>query len=859
MFPSGGGMEKAVVPRQHTTAFCAKSAQVIIYPAAADSVDLPDLSFSKNREENVFVLTTPREQQLIFQKNANIAERAIVLDDLRLKKLLSPLWPLMENLNITFNIVGRRAALLKIVSDNKNVIVEAHWNLFVPYFDQIKILPIVHPEILDIFAKAVFHYAAIIMTHPEATKNDLRRLIIEGYRAQPELLLASMDIFNKPGIYHIRPTKNWLGRISAANDVYRLQIDVSAALANPLVNPEFLENVTSFIHKVVKNYAFRYVDYLWTQRYGISCNSKSIKGMVSFEGDEIIIDVLPLIEVQDWKPTVYLNLGYAIMLATLRYSGKEHKEENIHLAAMKTWNRYLSFEESAEKQSVRELYSLYYCTEEEQCCGLLECMIGQKSPELIDDFIMLIGYSSKETFLERFNVLKESRYEKRTGVHFEQVLGTVRNMNTSLMRNNINYSKLIEVLRNDNIDHLQLTEFLRTGRLGDRHVVDVSEWLLLRTLLYDVINAPKVFRNDYKMLLKVLTKVNKSLIVYIWTLGINDDPRYEMVSSYIAKLMNDIFVFNRVKIYEIVADPVECLEAEAVTGYLLNWAALQPEERRSIVKEIVSILPRNWVEHLSVQTPDDVDELIRVLTVRGSGIIGFYLHQAYRWGSTNDPLTARIRSNFAALLKHAQGAILPSKRVMGGAMLLLLLAQIISDERDGFAGNITITEEERNAVRDLIKQCIGWGQMHFVIMIAGIAAGYMGSIDGWILQQFDSLLGRYDAGDRVVLRSVVQFDVDNLIERALISFKDGEEKALLNKIQCLRFGVDPVVSDQANKFLRAMASRCGISSPEAALKQRNIRELVLSSVQHLKAQALSMRNGRGWTRQNNRMKVDKRQ
>jgi len=214
--------------------------------------------------------------------------------------------------------------------------------------------------------------------------------------------------------------------------------------------------------------------------------------------------------------------------------------------------------------------------------------------------------------------------------------------------------------------------------------------------------------------------------------------------------------------------------------------------------------------------------------VRSSGLFGFYLHQVYRWGSTQDPLTERIRSNFSQLLKQAQGAILPAKRVMGGAMLLLLLAQIISDEQDGFAANIVITDEERHTVRDLIKQCVDWGQMHFVIMIAGIAAGYMGRIDGWVLQQFDSLLGRYDAGDRVVLRSVVQFDVENLIERALTTTKDGEEDALVRQIQLLRFGVDPVVSDQANKVLKAMAHWWGIHSSEAVLKRRNIRELVLA-------------------------------
>jgi hypothetical protein len=334
----------------------------------------------------------------------------------------------------------------------------------------------------------------------------------------------------------------------------------------------------------------------------------------------------------------------------------------------------------------------------------------------------------------------------------------------------------------------------------------------------------------------VLTKVNKCLIVYIWTLGLDKDERYEMVSAYIAKLMIDIFVFNRVKIYEIVADPVECLEAEAVTGYLLNWASIRPDEWRQIIEGIVSELPRNVVEHLSVQTAEDVDHLVRVLTVRNSGLFGFYLHQAYRWGSTQDEITDRIRFNFPLLLQKAQGAILPAKRTLGGAMLLLLLAQIISDERDGFAANITITKEERQLVRDLIKQCSDWNEKHFVIMVAGIAAGYMGSIDGWILQQFDSLLGRYDGGDRVVLRSVVQFDVENLIDRALMTARDGDERALLDKIQLLCFGVDPVVSDQASKVLRTMAGRNGIHLPDTVLKKKNIRELVLALSQRSKEQ-----------------------
>lgn len=831
-------MEKAAVLEQYSPCVSVKSAKAVIYPAVAGSVDLPDFSFRKDRDEDAFVLLTQAGQQSLLYKNDAISDRLKQFDDLRLKTLLEPMWSVCADSNITFNIVSRRAALLRITQDENNIIVEAHWNLFIPYYDQIKIIPLVHPEILNIFAGAVFHYTALAMKHPHVAKNELRNLVIDKYRAHPELLLASLDIFNKPNIYNIRPTRIWLERISAANDRYRLQIDVSSAAAAPGVGSEFLEEVTSFIHKVVKNYAFRYVDYPRTQLYRVIFGIQSSVRVVTYDGKDIVINIQPLINYADWKPVLYLSLGYAIMRTILQSSERDDKKENIYLAMMKTWNRYLSLDESGEQQSIREFYGLPLLSEEEQCRVWSEGMLGKENLECIDDFNMLMNYSSKETFVERLRVLNEARYGKKTGVYFEQMWNAVRSMNTSLMKNNINYSKLIEVLRNDNIDHLQLAEFLRTGHLGNRYVADVSEWHLLKTLLYDLINAPKVFRNDYKMLLKVLTKVNKSLIVYIWTLGLYNDERYEMVSAYIAKLMIDIFVFNRVKIYEIVADPVECLEAEAVTGYLLNWAGLKPEEWRSIIEGIVAGLPRNVVENLNVQTADDVDHMIRVLSIRSSGLFGFYLHQAYRWGSTQDQITERIRFNFPVLLEKAQGAILPAKRTLGGAMLLLLLAQIISDERDGFAQNIVITEDERQIVRDLIKQCGDWNEKHFVIMVAGIAAGYMGSIDGWILQQFDSLLGRYDGGDRVVLRSVVQFDVENLIDRALITARDGEERSLLNKIQLLCFGVDPVVSDQANKVLRTMASRYGIHLPEIVLKKKNIREIVLALYQRMKAQSL---------------------
>ena len=830
-------MENSVLLKQSHLASHLQSAKKVLYPAVADGVDLPDISFRWNSKEDIFVLSTPGGDPALFKRNESIYDKVSAIDGLSLKRLAAPLCPEGEHLSVTFNIIGRRAALLKVIKDEKNITIDAQWNLFIPYHEHIKALPIIHSEILNVFACAVFHYAALALAHRGMAKNEFRSLMIEAYRIHSDFLLASLDIFNKSNIYHIRPTRIWLNSISAGNDKYHFQISVAADIAMDQIRPQFLDELTGFIHKIIKNYAFRYVDYLWTQKYKIVFGGKSSVGIVVFEGGDIVINIRPLLAYADWKPAVYLSIGYAIMLAILHSSGKEHNEETIYLAAMKTWHRYLSFDEFIEQQSVRDIFSLPLTGSDEQCCSLLECMTAQDDPELVDDFMMLMNYSTKETFLERLNVLNEPRYEKKTGVYCERLWNTVRSMNTSVVRNNINYSKMIEILRNDNIDHRQLTEFLRTGYLNGRHVVDVSEWLLLRTLLYDLINTPKVFRNDYKMLLKVLTKVNKSLIAYIWILGIDHDERYEKVSAYISNLMNDIFVFNRVKIYEIVADPEECLESEAVTGYLLNWAGMKPKERRKIIEGVISDLPHELIDHLSIETPDDVDRLIDVMTDRNSGLFGFYLHQRYRWGSQGDPLTERIRANFPQLLEQAKGAILPAKRAMGGAMLLILLAQIISDERDGFVENNVITDEEKEAVCELIKQCADWGQMHFVIMIAGIAVGYLGRIDGWTLRHFDSLLGRYDAGDRVVLRSVVQFDVENLIGRALATAKDGDEDELVRQIQLLRFGVDPVVSDQANKVLRTIARQLGIHLSEADLKKRNVRDLILNIHQCMKTKA----------------------
>ena len=826
-------MKKTIAPEQGTLSARVKRAEVTIYPAVADSVDLPDLLFLRNKGEDVFILLTEAEQQSLLKKNAAVADRVRVLDDMRLKTLFAPILSGCPGSAVTIKIVGRRSALLKVTLNGMNVIIEAHWSLFIPYFYHIKPIPFVHPEILDIFAAAVLSYAALAMDQPKTARNESWKRVIDSYGARPELLLASLDIFNKPNVYHIRPTRIWLNRIFAANDEHRMEIDVSAA-ALP-VSPGFLNELAGFVHRVVKNYAFRYGDYLWTQRYRITFGERCGQGMIECEGKDIVINIHPLINKTDWKPAVYLNLGYAIMFAMLQSSGRGDKEKNMHLAMMKTWNRYLSFDEPMEQQGVRELYEFPRSTAEQQCRCLSESMIGKEGQERVDDFIMLANYSFKETFMERLEALND-RYGGKTVVYFEQLSNAIRSLNTTLMRNNINHGKLIEVLRSDDFDHMQLADFLRTGSLDNRCVVDVSEWLLLRTLLYDLINAPKVFKNDYKMLLKVLTKVNKSLLVYIWTLGLENDARYEVVNAYISKVMNDIFVFDRVKIYEIVSDPVECLEAEAVTGYLLNWASFSPETRRSIIERILSDLPRNVVAQLKVQTTGDVDGMIRVMGTRASGLIGFCLHQAYRWGSTRDELTDRIRSYFPKLLKQAQLAMLPTETIRGGTMLLLLLAQIVSDERDGFAGNIVITENERQIVLDLIKQCVDWDQRHFVMMVAGIAAGYMGSIDGWALQQFDKLLARYDGGDRVMLRSVVQFDVERMIERTLLTAKDGEESALLKKIQLLRFRVDPVVSDEANRFLRMLADRCGVRPPEVDPKRRDISELVLALSRCMKEQ-----------------------
>jgi hypothetical protein len=842
-------MKNGISFNHHSRVAHGEPARSVTYPAMSDCVDLPDLTFHKNRDADVFTLVTVAEQLLLIEKKPAISDRVKGLDNLRLMKLFTPLWSEYADADITLKVMARRGAILTLVQHGSHVVVEAHWNLFIPYFFQIKELPLIHSDILDLFADAVFDYVALaIKQHSGASKNKLEDLVVDDYLNRPELLLASMDIFNKHNIYHIHPKRMWINRISIANDVHRVEIDASAAAAESLARPEFLEEVTAFVHNVVKGYAFRYVDYLGTQRYRIFFSAEPDVSIVGRVGAEIAINICPLIDQAEWKPSLcyrkpsfcewkpalYLSLGYAIILAILEASGADVKKSK-YLSMMKAWNHYLSLDDSAEQRSVEKLFGLSQITKKDMRRSFLEYMTGQEGRELVDDFITLMDYSAAQTFSERLKVLNDSSHPDRTGVYYERLWDTIRDLNTTLIRNNITHGKLIETLRNDYFGHVQLADLLLTGRIGNRSVVDVSEWLLLRTLIYDLINAPRVFRNDYKMLLKILTKVNKGLIIYIWALILSNDTRCELVNGYISGLITDIFVFDRVKIYEIVADPVECLEAEAVTGYLLNWADLSLEKWRSIIGGALSRLPSTVVRHLSVQSPSDVDQLIRAMTVRASGLIGFCLHKAYRWGSTTDDVTERIRSYFPELLKEAQKAVLPQKTIMGGTMLLVVLAQIISDERDGFASNIAISDGDRAIVRDLIRQCVDWDQKHFVMMVAGIAAGYMGRIDGRIMQQFDTLLGRYGGGDRVVLRSVVVFDVEILVERALITAKAGRENELLNNIQLLRTDVDPVISNQANKSLKEIATRYGIQSPELILKRIDIREFILDLSQRMKA------------------------
>lgn len=59
-------MTKEVVHKRNTPQLSEKSKKVISYPAVADGVDLPNLTFAKNKEEEAFVLLTSTQQQSLL-------------------------------------------------------------------------------------------------------------------------------------------------------------------------------------------------------------------------------------------------------------------------------------------------------------------------------------------------------------------------------------------------------------------------------------------------------------------------------------------------------------------------------------------------------------------------------------------------------------------------------------------------------------------------------------------------------------------------------------------------------------------------------------------------------------------------
>ena len=66
-------------------------------------------------------------------------------------------------------------------------------------------------------------------------------------------------------------------------------------------------------------------------------------------------------------------------------------------------------------------------------------MAGKECLEFMDDFLMFMDYSARETLAERLETLKESRHEMKTGAYYEQLRDSVRNLNRTLIRNNISY------------------------------------------------------------------------------------------------------------------------------------------------------------------------------------------------------------------------------------------------------------------------------------------------------------------------------------------------------------------------------------------------------------------------------------
>ena len=103
--------------------------------------------------------------------------------------------------------------------------------------------------------------------------------------------------------------------------------------------------------------------------------------------------------------------------------------------------RYLSLDESAEQESVRELCGVPGPAQVWHGRRLLERMTGKEGPELMDDFMTFTDYSARGTLAERLKTLKGPRHGNSAGVYYEQLLDTVRNLNRTLIRNNISHGR----------------------------------------------------------------------------------------------------------------------------------------------------------------------------------------------------------------------------------------------------------------------------------------------------------------------------------------------------------------------------------------------------------------------------------
>ncbi len=114
-----------------------KSHRLITYPAIADSVALPDFIFHKSSDGDALILLTGAEQKLLFEQK-KATNRAMELDNRRLMTLLSPIWAKFTNSDVTLHIIAERGAVLKIKQFRTGIVIQAHWNLFQPYFYQIK-------------------------------------------------------------------------------------------------------------------------------------------------------------------------------------------------------------------------------------------------------------------------------------------------------------------------------------------------------------------------------------------------------------------------------------------------------------------------------------------------------------------------------------------------------------------------------------------------------------------------------------------------------------------------------------------------------------------------------------------------